>query len=177
MLGSCECQNGLMFDHAMLVSFLPARRCSVTIWCWKGGPGGSVKCVKMRSNDQHLSHTNTHTTHNLKDKLYKFEGHSNRNCSDSRRQGMLSQEWSLKWSYFLYSIWKKDFLRSPYIEPERFDWFTQTSQEGGYFVQRHKADLNWSKGLKIAHRLIKRIETLKYHWVQPSVDTPVHELL
>jgi hypothetical protein len=53
----------------------------------RGDPGGSVKCVEMRSIDQHLSHTNTHTTHNLKDDLYKFEGHSNRNCSDSRRQG------------------------------------------------------------------------------------------
>jgi hypothetical protein len=31
----------------------------------RGDPGGSMKCVKMRSNDQHLSHTNTHTTHNL----------------------------------------------------------------------------------------------------------------
>jgi hypothetical protein len=30
---------------------------------WKGDPGGSVKCVEMRSIDQHLSHTNTqHTT-------------------------------------------------------------------------------------------------------------------
>jgi hypothetical protein len=26
---------------------------------------------------------------------------------------------------------KKDFLQSSYIEPERFDWFTWTSQEGG----------------------------------------------
>jgi hypothetical protein len=63
-----------------------------------------VKSIEMRSNDQHLSHTNTHTTHNLKDNLYKFKGHSNRNCSDSRRQGMLLQEWSLKQSYFLYSM-------------------------------------------------------------------------
>jgi hypothetical protein len=62
-----------------------------------------VKCVEMRSNDQHLTHTNTHTIHNLKDDLYKFEGHSSGNFSDSRRQGMLSQEWSLKRSYFLYS--------------------------------------------------------------------------
>jgi hypothetical protein len=101
-----------------------------------------MKCVEMRSNDQCLSHTNTHTTHNLKDDLYKFEGHSNRNCSDSRRQEMLLQEWSLKQSYFLYLMRKKDFLQSSYIEPERFDWFPRTSQEGGYFVQRRKVDLN-----------------------------------
>jgi hypothetical protein len=94
-----------------------------------------VKCVNMRSIDQHLSHTNTHTTHNLKDDLYKFEGHSNRNCSDSRRQGMLSREWSVKRSYFLYLMQKKDFSRSSYIEPERFDWFTRTSREG---VTLHK---------------------------------------
>jgi hypothetical protein len=58
-------------------------------------------------------------------------------------------------------MWKKDFSQSPYIEPERFGWFTRTSGDGGYFVQRHKVDLNWYKGLKTAHRLIKRVETLK----------------
>jgi hypothetical protein len=41
-------------------------------------------------------------------------------------------------------------------------WLVYSSKSRrGYFAQGHKVDLNWSKGVKIAHRLIERIETLK----------------
>jgi hypothetical protein len=53
-------------------------------------------------------------------------------------------------------------LLAKFLYRTRKVWLVYSSKSRrGYFAQGHKVDLNWSKGLKIAHRLIERIETLK----------------